>query len=427
MPAIRGARLVGILDGSILQPSSTIKTQKADQTIEEVDNPAYNRWIEQDQHLLSYLLSSMTKEILVQVSSCEHAAEVWSAVTDMFASQSKSRILQIRSQLSREKKGDSSAAAYYSKMKSLADELAAVGRKLDDDEIIEYILNGLNADYNPFVSSMVSKENLTLSDMYAQFLAYEARLRQQASDEFRSYSSANALSRGRGRGYSRGRGRGTAGRGRGAVSGGRSNERSVPQDYDTNDDDSPVCQLCERTGHTVHDCWYRFNKKFVPPRDGGTRPFKTGQQKSASSAVPSYGVDTNWYFDSGSTDHITNDLDRITSRERYGGDEQIHAANGKGMSICHVGTSSFHTPHHDFSFNKVLHVPDSTKNLIFVHQFTTDNDVYLEFHPSFSMLRTWTRRKLCFKVDLAMAFTLYRTSFKLIMSQNLLLLGGIIV
>ena len=171
LPAIRGARLVGILDGSILQPSSTIKTQKADQTIEEVDNPAYNRWIEQDQHLLSYLLSSMTKEILVQVSSCEHAAEVWSAVTDMFASQSKSRILQIRSQLSREKKGDSSAAAYYSKMKSLADELAAVGRKLDDDEIIEYILNGLNADYNPFVSSMVSKENLTLNDMYAQLLA----------------------------------------------------------------------------------------------------------------------------------------------------------------------------------------------------------------------------------------------------------------
>ena len=50
------------------------------------------------------------------------------------------------------------------------------------------------------------------------------------------------------------------------------------------------------------------------------------------------------------------------------------------MSICHVGTSSFHTPHRDFSFNKVLHVPDSTKNLISVHQFTTDNDVYLEFH-----------------------------------------------
>ena len=86
LPAIRGARLVGILDGSIVQPSPTIKTQKADQSIEEVENPAYDRWVEQDQHLLSYLLSTMTKEVLVQVSSCEHAAEVWNAIKDMFAS-----------------------------------------------------------------------------------------------------------------------------------------------------------------------------------------------------------------------------------------------------------------------------------------------------------------------------------------------------
>lgn len=49
-------------------------------------------------------------------------SSVWTAISEMFSLQSKSRILQIRSQLSREKKGDSSAAAYYSKMKSISDE-----------------------------------------------------------------------------------------------------------------------------------------------------------------------------------------------------------------------------------------------------------------------------------------------------------------
>jgi hypothetical protein len=121
----------------------------------------------------------------------------------------------------------------------------------------------------------------------------------------------------------------------------------------------------------------------VSPRDGGARPNNTGPKKSASSAVPSYGIDTNWYLDSGSTDHITNDPDRITPQERNGGHDQIHAANGKGMSIGHVGTSSFHTPHRNFTFNNVLHVPDASKNLPSVHQFTSDNDVYLEFHPFF--------------------------------------------
>lgn len=104
MPVVRGARLVGILDGSSVQPAPMIAVNKADNIEEQVENPAYVQWIAQDQQVLSYLLSSMTKEILVQVSSLEHALEVWKAVTEMFSSQAKSRILQIKSQLSKEKK-----------------------------------------------------------------------------------------------------------------------------------------------------------------------------------------------------------------------------------------------------------------------------------------------------------------------------------
>jgi hypothetical protein len=111
LPGVRGARLVGLLDGTFVVPALTIEVQKADCTKEEVENPAYVQWISLDQQVLSYLLSSMTKKILVQADSLEHASEVWKAVTEMFSSQSKSCILQLRSQLSREKKGDSSAAA----------------------------------------------------------------------------------------------------------------------------------------------------------------------------------------------------------------------------------------------------------------------------------------------------------------------------
>ena len=184
----------------------------------------------------------MTREILVQVSSLEHASEVWKAVLEMFSSQAKSRILQIKSQLSREKKGDQSASAYYTKMKGLADEMAAAGKKLDDDDVIDYILNGLDADYNPFVSSMSVKDNLSLTDLYGQLLSYEARLLQQNQDGGRIYSSANTASsgRGRGRGHGRGPGRGTSNSGRGF--GNRQEYRHNSKDQD----DGPWCQLCER-------------------------------------------------------------------------------------------------------------------------------------------------------------------------------------
>lgn len=48
----------------------------------------------------------------------------------------------------------------------------------------------------------------------------------------------------------------------------------------------------------AHDCCYRFNKKFVALRDGDSRKPKQRVQKPASSVVPSYGIDTNWYFNS---------------------------------------------------------------------------------------------------------------------------------
>ena len=378
LPAVRAARLVGILDGSSAEPSPMIQVEKPDKSTEKVENPAYVQWIAQDQQVLSFLLSSMTKEILVQVSSLEHTAEVWKAITEMFSSQSKSRVLQLRSQLSRMKKGDLSASSYYTKMKGLADEMAAAGKKLDDDDIIEYILNGLDAEYNPFVSSMTIKDNVSLSDLYAQLLSYEARLLQQNQDGGHFYSSANSASRGQGQGRARGPGRGQIGSGRG------SNKSSSNHSFD-DQDEAPLCQLCERTGHTVHNCWYRFNRKYVPPSNGvgGARQPGSSTQKSVSSAVPSYGIDSNWYMDSGSTDHITSELDKLTTRERYHGGDQILAADGKGMSISHIGKSVIRTTMRDFSFNNTLHVLSAQKNLVSVQKFTTDNDVFLEFHPTF--------------------------------------------
>jgi hypothetical protein len=88
-------------------------------------------------------------------------------------------------------------------------------------------------------------------------------------------------------------------------------------------------------------------------------------------------------MDSGSTDHITSKLEKLTTHEKYNGQDQIHAANGTGMSISHIGNSIIHTPNRDFSFNKILHVPTASKNLVSVHKFTTDNHVFIEFHPTF--------------------------------------------
>jgi hypothetical protein len=42
-------------------------------------------------------------------------------------------------------KGSFTTAEYIAKMKSLADEMASTGKKLDDEELTSYILAGLDA------------------------------------------------------------------------------------------------------------------------------------------------------------------------------------------------------------------------------------------------------------------------------------------
>jgi histone deacetylase 1/2 len=166
---------------------------------------------------------------------------------------------------------------------------------------------------------------------------------------------------GRSNHYNNNRGGGRGGRGGYGRSqrGGHGGGRFQPGIY---------CQLCKKEGHDVLGCFKRFDHSF------------TGQpQKTAAAATSSYGVDTNWYMDTGATDHVTGELEKLTVHDKYHGGEQILAANGSGMEIANVGYSRLHSP--NLHLNNVLHVPQAHKSLCSVNRLTRDNKVFLEFHP----------------------------------------------
>jgi hypothetical protein len=75
------------------------------------------------------------------------------------------------------------------------------------------------------------------------------------------------------------------------------------------------------------------------------------------------------------------------TKENYGGQEQVHAANGVGMMIKHIGHSIVSTPSRPIHLNNVLHVPQATRNLASVHSLTSDNDCFLELHLNFFLIK----------------------------------------
>jgi histone deacetylase 1/2 len=108
----------------------------------------------------------------------------------------------------------------------------------------------------------------------------------------------------------------------------------------------------------------------------------TGYPQKTVVSVTSYGVDTNWYMDTGATDHITGELEKLTIRDKYTGNEQVHAANGSGMDISYVGHTTLHSPHSQIHLSNILHVPQANKSLISVNRLACDNNAFLEFHPN---------------------------------------------
>ena len=278
LPALRGAQVTGLLDNTDAAPPRMVEITKADKTTALEPNPLYGPWIAKDQQVLSYLLNSMSPEILAQVVGKDSTFELWTTVTNLFASQSQSRITNLRIAITNTKKGSMSSSAYMAKMKSLGDELAAAGRPVSDPEMVDYILAGLDRDYDSVVAAIGAVKNtITADDLFAQISAFDQRMEMLGDSSSGGFhSSANAVYRGRGQARGRSRGRGGRGRGRGDR-GDRGDRQPSPanrgggfrgrprqqqqQQVREQQHDYPECQICYRHhpgGARV--CWWRYEE-----------------------------------------------------------------------------------------------------------------------------------------------------------------------
>ncbi|KAK1699529.1 hypothetical protein QYE76_016226 [Lolium multiflorum] len=65
------------------------------------------------------------------------------------------------------------AQQYITEMKGFSSEFAVAGKIVDDDELKDYILNGLDGTFNNLIASINTVPSTTLSDMFSQLLACE--------------------------------------------------------------------------------------------------------------------------------------------------------------------------------------------------------------------------------------------------------------
>ena len=197
-------------------------------------------------------MSSVSVTMLGHIPRCANSYQIWSTLLQVFAGSSKARLLQLRVQLQMMKKGSLSISDFVMKIRNIADNLAAADQIVSDDELLLYLLGGLDSDYNSIVAMLTSRPDF-VSLAEAQFIlqCHETRLEQQNADLTTDLHQASAnLSENRNYGGRGGRGN-TSNRSRARGNrrrGGRGNR--------------PICQICNRSDHLASACWFRFDQQY---------------------------------------------------------------------------------------------------------------------------------------------------------------------
>lgn len=351
-------------------------------------NLAYQAWRQCNQSILALIVSSLSESVLAFVISKQTSKEAWEVIRRNYSSHSKSRIMELHNYLHNIQKGSMAMDEYVKEIRTIYEELNIVGQVIDESVIVFAFLRGLPPEYTPFIVGLNARpENPNLEDTIAQIRSHEVMLafKQQKTQTDPSFSPEANLaqqeattSSARNREQQNGRSGRARGRKRGRY--------------------TPRCQLCGQIGHRAHDCRERFNRNFhgwnPQSNSENSAPWQTGTHTHPPQAyyttiyTPSeHLVNLSWYHDSGTTHHITSNIDNLQQSAPYNGPNQLYIGNGQGLNIASFRNSLLHTNHRMLKLHNILHVPHIKKNLLYVHRLTSNNDVVFEFHPPFCLIK----------------------------------------
>ena len=146
-------------------------------------NPAYKIWFKNDQVVLAIISSSLSEFILPILMGKPTAREAWEAINRNFAGKSKSRIMELKTQLHYLQKYSMLMDDYVQLVRSLGDELWVSGSMIDEHDLTFALLVGLGSTYNPFYATTSSLlGSLTFDCVVCNLKTYESHLQRQSEE-----------------------------------------------------------------------------------------------------------------------------------------------------------------------------------------------------------------------------------------------------
>lgn len=148
-----GYELAGHLDGTKPPPPPTVTVDTITST-----NPDYTLWKRQDKLIYSGLIGAMTMPIQPIASMTKTATEIWSTLAATYAKPSRGHVQQLKLQLRQWSKGTKTIDEYVQGFTTRFDQLALLGKPVDHEDQIEFLLGGLPDDYKQTIDQLEARD-----------------------------------------------------------------------------------------------------------------------------------------------------------------------------------------------------------------------------------------------------------------------------
>lgn len=227
---------IGFVDGSIDKPN--------------MNDSRFGIWLRCNNMVISWILNSISKELVASVIYIGTAKEIWSDLKDRFYRGNGPRIFQLQKAISVISQDQMSVITYFTKLKGLWDELVNYRALLPcscgamkvlfefrQQEYVMKFLMGLDESYSSIRGQILLSDPLPPINKVLPLVLLEEKQREIASAVLPNSDSVAFFSRSNSNNSS-------------SVNryGGNSANQYIKRD-------KPVCRHCGITGHTVDKCY----------------------------------------------------------------------------------------------------------------------------------------------------------------------------
>lgn len=402
--ALSAKNKMGFVNGTILKP----------------EGPEAAEWERCNDMVLSWLLNSISPDIANSVIYADTAKEVWDDLYNRFSQGNLARIFQIKRAICTLLQEQSSINVYYTKLKTLWDELASYTsipncscgslkeiQEYQQQERVYQFLMGLNDSYAALRSQTLAMGSLpTLGKVYSTFIQEEKQRELHINANPLPESAALAVAKGE-----------------------FNQDKFRPQNSDSKGKQRPKCEHCGKLGHVKAKCYklHGYPPKQahaastttdVPSTNNAAAPASTNKVEiphltteqyqqlisilnlnstapaanlTGNSVYYSNSTSSSWIIDTGASDHITSSIDSLSHVTPISAHKPVRLPNGSFSQISHIGNINLSEK---IRLSKVLCVPDFSFNLLSVSKITKSLNCAVIFFPDFCVFQDLVSKQM---------------------------------